>query len=76
MTSQSLLQRAVEKLGPDGARALFRTDAEREAAAYIWELVARPSQLPPPSDWDVWLILSGRGWGKTWTGGQLDNSPD
>jgi phage terminase large subunit-like protein len=28
---------------------------------------ARASQLPPLSDWLVWLILAGRGWGKTWT---------
>src|ERR1700739_4503034 len=28
---------------------------------------ARPSQLPPEWDWLVWLILTGRGWGKTWT---------
>jgi phage terminase large subunit-like protein len=27
---------------------------------------ARPSQLPPEWDWLVWLILTGRGWGKTW----------
>jgi phage terminase large subunit-like protein len=28
---------------------------------------ARPSQLPPEWDWLIWLILTGRGWGKTWT---------
>jgi phage terminase large subunit-like protein len=27
---------------------------------------ARPSQLPPLWNWLVWLILTGRGWGKTW----------
>src|SRR4029077_11820440 len=27
---------------------------------------ARPSQLPPEWDWRIWLILTGRGWGKTW----------
>jgi phage terminase large subunit-like protein len=27
---------------------------------------ARPSQLPLEWDWLVWLILTGRGWGKTW----------
>ncbi len=30
-----------------------------------WEEYARPEQLPPPGDWRVWLILAGRGWGKT-----------
>jgi phage terminase large subunit-like protein len=25
----------------------------------------RPSQLPPPGDWTIWLILAGRGFGKS-----------
>ncbi len=29
---------------------------------------ARPEQLTPSGDWDLWLILAGRGWGKTLTG--------
>lgn len=32
-----------------------------------WEFLARPNQLPPPGDWDTWLLLSGRGGGKTRT---------
>lgn len=31
---------------------------------------ARPDQHRPPGDWSVWLILSGRGWGKTRTGAE------
>lgn len=27
--------------------------------------IARPNQLPPESDWSVWAILAGRGYGKT-----------
>jgi phage terminase large subunit-like protein len=27
---------------------------------------ARPSQLPPAWAWRIWLILTGRGWGKSW----------
>lgn len=34
-------------------------------AKYRWTLQARPSQLPPPGDWRVWLIQAGRGYGKT-----------
>lgn len=30
--------------------------------------MARPEQLTPRGDWNVWLILAGRGWGKTMTG--------
>jgi predicted phage terminase large subunit-like protein len=33
----------------------------------IW---ARPNQLPPEGDWLTWLILAGRGWGKTKTGAE------
>lgn len=35
-----------------------------------WAALARPEQLPPPGDWSIWLILSGRGWGKTRTGAE------
>ena len=35
---------------------------------YIWREWARPSQLPPPGDWRVWLLLAGRGFGKTRAG--------
>jgi phage terminase large subunit-like protein len=34
---------------------------------YAWELQARSKQLPPDGDWLYWLILAGRGWGKTRT---------
>jgi predicted phage terminase large subunit-like protein len=35
-----------------------------------WAAIARPEQLPPPGDWLIWLILAGRGWGKSFTGAQ------
>ena len=35
-----------------------------------WWMAARPEQLAPEGDWHVWLILSGRGWGKTRTGAE------
>jgi predicted phage terminase large subunit-like protein len=35
-----------------------------------WLATARPEQLPPPGDWSIWLILAGRGWGKTRTGSE------
>lgn len=41
-----------------------------EAQRYDWSLQARPEQLPPEGDWNVWLILAGRGWGKTRTGAE------
>lgn len=33
-----------------------------------WLKTARNEQLTPHGDWFVWLILAGRGWGKTRTG--------
>ena len=35
-----------------------------------WYKTARPKQITPKGDWSVWLILAGRGWGKTRTGAQ------
>ena len=44
---------------------------------FSWEFWARPSQLTPPGDWRIWLIKTGRGWGKTrtaaeWIRAQVD----
>ena len=41
-----------------------------EALADDWTVHARPEQLPPDGAWNIWLILSGRGWGKTRTGAE------
>lgn len=35
-----------------------------------WTKEARKDQLTPDGDWDTWLILAGRGWGKTRTGAE------
>ncbi|MEJ0063267.1 MAG: terminase family protein [Alphaproteobacteria bacterium] len=35
-----------------------------------WIKDARPSQLTPSHDWRLWLVLAGRGWGKTRTGAE------
>ena len=37
------------------------------ALANSWPVIARPNQLPPPGDWSIWLLLAGRGFGKTRT---------
>lgn len=39
-------------------------------AIYNWAATARPNQLTPPGDWQAWLILAGRGFGKTRTGAE------
>lgn len=35
-----------------------------------WRFVARPKQLAPPGLWTYWLLMAGRGFGKTLTGAQ------
>ncbi len=40
------------------------------AARYRWTLRARANQLPPAGDWRTWLILAGRGFGKTRAGAE------
>jgi predicted phage terminase large subunit-like protein len=41
-----------------------------EALEDDWGAHARPEQISPPGAWAVWLILAGRGWGKTRTGAE------
>lgn len=43
---------------------------EKNDFAYLWEYLARPEQLPPPGDWRVWMIMAGRGFGKTRSGAE------
>ena len=40
------------------------------ALKYSWERNARGDQLAPEGDWKTWLILAGRGWGKTRCGAE------
>lgn len=46
------------------------TRDEQALLAYDWTFWARPNQLPPPGDWRVWLLLAGRGFGKSRTGAE------
>ena len=48
---------------------LYATLAEslERSSAHNWRALARPSQLPP-ADFSTWLLLAGRGFGKSWTG--------
>jgi phage terminase large subunit-like protein len=46
------------------------SDQECEALAYDWATWARPNQLAPAGDWRTWLLLAGRGFGKTRTGAE------
>lgn len=53
------------------AEAIAGLTAEAQAElAYYWPFWARPDQQLPAGDWTFWLILAGRGWGKTRTGAE------
>ncbi|MDR1366068.1 MAG: terminase family protein [Holosporales bacterium] len=43
---------------------------QRIKAKYNWRLNARKSQHVPDGNWKIWLILAGRGFGKTRTGAE------
>jgi phage terminase large subunit-like protein len=45
-------------------------DEEIAGLEYQWLIWARTAQLPPVTAWRVWLILAGRGFGKTRAGAE------
>jgi phage terminase large subunit-like protein len=42
----------------------------KAALKYHWPFWARPNQLPPEGDWTTWLLLAGRGFGKSRCGAE------
>ncbi len=52
-------------LSPEDLEALAR-----QIPPDAWLLQARIEQLPPPGDWTTWLLLAGRGFGKSRTGAE------
>lgn len=50
----------ISQLSENEARQLY----------YDWQFWARKNQLPPPGDWFIWLMLMGRGAGKTRSGAE------
>ena len=55
------------KLELDTRVRMFEEMTPRECAQLFhdWAFWARPEQAPPDGDWIIWLILAGRGAGKT-----------
>ena len=51
---------ALKQLGPE----------KTEELQHSWEFWARPEQLEPKGNWNVWVALAGRGWGKTRAGAE------
>lgn len=42
----------------------------KDNLSHDWLSQARKEQLPPPGDWSIWLVLAGRGFGKTRCGAE------
>jgi phage terminase large subunit-like protein len=70
----SMLEQVIaEAGGPDAFAAVLQElpPEEIDRLLHDWPLIARPAQLPPPGPWRTWLILAGRGFGKTLTGSEF-----
>lgn len=60
------LAQIVAKL-PDAEREKVLADLDSEGLVWDWRFWARPEQIAPEGDWNIWLLLAGRGFGKTRT---------
>ncbi len=45
-------------------------DDELPTLTFDWDTWAHDAQRTPPGDWTTWLLMGGRGAGKTWAGAQ------
>lgn len=68
-------QRRIDELldlAPRKRRALLMkmSEGQRRPLQHCWRLWAHPGQLAPEGDWLIWLILAGRGFGKTRAGAE------
>lgn len=72
MAGASIAELLAQQLDRDGEEGALDTINAAEAQAFLdnWENWARPEQLPPMGDWLVWLIMAGRGFGKTRAGAE------
>ena len=46
------------------------TEQEQREFRHVWRISARNAQVAPDSDWRTWLIMAGRGFGKTRAGAE------
>ena len=71
MTRHDLLDWLLNLEEPDRLKQLSKLslDQKQEFATH-WRLWARKDQLPPEDDWRVWLVMAGRGFGKTRAGAE------
>ena len=64
------LERARRKRAGSVVDRALHLPGAADPDAPVWRDIARPSQIAPPGEWWLWLILAGRGFGKTRTGAE------
>ncbi len=71
VVTASLAER-LARLGDDELSEVMQpySDKERKAVLSSWYMRGRAHQLPPEGDWRTWLLMAGRGFGKTRTGAE------
>ena len=62
--------RGADARGELDLATLAMSPAEHERLRDDWALWARADQMPPTGDWTTWLLLGGRGAGKTRAGAE------
>jgi phage terminase large subunit-like protein len=67
MNDTQTLREQLECMTPEERARILSELSEADAAAllFYWPMWARPDQLPPQGAWRNWLLLAGRGSGKT-----------
>lgn len=70
MKSKSLLEKIALLEKSDRENLLRSIDPMQLKYLESWEAKGRVEQQWPTGDWNTWLCLAGRGWGKTRTGAE------
>lgn len=67
------LAEQLAALSEDDRNKALALLSEKEASALLYDwrgFLARPEQVMPEGDWEIWCVLAGRGAGKTRTGAE------
>ena len=72
MSNLSLAEKLAELPGPKRIKAIKKySEDELIQLQHDWRgFWARPDQIAPPWNWSTWLIMAGRGFGKTRSGAE------
>lgn len=61
--AKSIMERLAAM--PEEERNLILAGMDPDALLWDWSVWGRPEQQAPDGNWNVWLVLAGRGFGKT-----------